>query len=250
MSKKLVEIIHTTMLGMYNSCPYNFKNSSGPIDPSLTYKGDILNISVTSQGKVSPFLKWMSKNLKYDFKETEILRQVFIAAREKMQNVNRNYQEVYQEAKMLYKYSEEYYVVGTPDLFFYDPDRDLWVIRDWKMSTHSWYGNEEVTRYDMQPIIYPLMVMEYMGVKEAEFMFRCYDKKNGKLWEFGKKITYDQAKKQADEVIGRYIESKEMEEYEPRENKKCWFCQFKKNGQCPLYKKKVDVVETTIDDDF
>lgn len=106
------------------------------------------------------------------------MKQIYEDARKKMAELKEKHEQVYQEAKMLYKFNDEVYIVGTPDIYYYDAERKLWCIRDWKFSVHSWYGNPDVTKYDMQPVMYPLMVMEYMDVKEAEFAFRCYDKKS------------------------------------------------------------------------
>lgn len=144
---------------------------------------------------------------------------------------------------MHYMYNKNVIITGTPDLFYFDEEKNIWRIADRKFSTHSRYGNEEVTKTDMQKIIYPLMVMEYMEVKEAEFEFRCYDKKSWKLGEFGSKITYDEAKQRADKVIQEYITAKEFGEYEPRLCNKCnGMCSLWK-ANCPLYKREVKAEE-------
>ena len=165
------------------------------------------------------------------------MNSVFEQAKKKVKDTKENHKQCYQEAKLLYKYSDEYYVVGTPDIFYYNEKNKIRCIADWKFSTHSRYGNEETTKTDMQKVIYPLMVMEYMEVKEAEFAFRCYDKKSWKLGEFWSKITYDEAKEQADEVIKRYITSKEFGEYEPRACNKCHGMCSLGMKNCPLYQR-------------
>lgn len=253
--KELKENVHVTWLGMYNSCPYNFKNGSGPILPEYTYKWDLLNIAVTSQWDYKPFLERHKANLEKDFRSLEILEEVFAKAKEMIARLKEKHKQVRQETKMMYKYSDEYNIVGTPDLIYYDEEQDLYCIRDWKMSTHSWYGNPEVTAYDMQPALYAVFVMEYFNVEKVSFAFRCFDKKNWKLWEFGAKewetgpaiYTRDEVMKKMHDVMWRYIAARERDIREPHRNKKCGFCKLKQNGTCPMYKKAVTTVESSED---
>ena len=105
------------------------------------------------------------------------MKLIFTHAKARIIEIRKNNKQVYQEGMMYYKYSEDVYVAGTPDVAFYDEAMKIWRVVDWKFSTHSWYGNEDVTKTDMQKVIYPLMIMDYMEVKEVYFEFRCYDKK-------------------------------------------------------------------------
>ena len=244
-----LEVIHVTNLSQYNACPYLFSQPQKPLHPEITYRWDILNVAVTSSGLLSPFIKWFAKNMRFDMKEVHIMKEIYEWARKKMWELRAKHEQVYQEAKMLYKYNDDTYVIWTPDIFYYDEERKLRCIRDWKFSVHSWYWNPDVVKYDMQPVIYPLMVMEYMDVKEAEFAFRCYDKKSGKLWEFVYHITYDEAKKRTDKVIEEYLASKDFGDYECRPCNKCnGMCDLRKQNKCPLYKLEKKVEEKV--DDF
>jgi len=234
-------MIHVTWLSAFNACPYLSSQPMQPLHPEKTYRWDMLNVVVCSWDEtlISPFVKRFAKNIGFDFKEIEITKLIYQEAKKKIIDIKSKHKQVYQEAKMYYKYSEEYFVCGTPDIFFYDEEKQLWCIRDWKFSTHSRYWNEDVTKTDMQKVIYPLMVMQYMEVQEAEFAFRCYDKKTWKLGEFASKITYDEAKKQADKVIAEYIMSKEFGEFEPRACNKCHGMCSVGMKNCPLYKTEV-----------
>ncbi len=243
------------MLGMYNSCPFNFKHWKWPLDPAITFKWDILNVAVTSQWSHSPFLDRYKKNLEPDFKNLHILEDVLTRAHVMMDKIKGKHELVRQEAKMMRKYSDEYRVVWTPDLMYYDAEQDMMCVRDWKMSTHWRYGNPEVTKFDLQPIFYSKFVMEFFDVDKVSFAFRCFDKKNGKLWEFGAKkwidwpaiYTKEEVDKVCNDVMERYSQSIERDSREPQENKKCGFCKMKKEGKCPLYKKAITTVESTED---
>lgn len=245
----LREIVHVTSLSMYNSCPYSFSQAWWPLDPKLTFKGDMLNIMVNSQGWYDEFVERYGKNIVYDFKDMENMKIIFANAREKIAEIKSKYKRVYQEAKFLHKYNDEYYVVWTPDLIFYDEDRDLWCIRDRKYSTHNWYLNPDVTKNDMQKIAYPVFVCEMFGVDKVEFSFSVFDKNNGKFGEAPEIVEYEHAKKVLHRVMKDYIESTERGEYPPKENNKCkGMCDIKKCGKCPLFKTTVSI--SSSDDDF
>lgn len=249
--EKEIKVIHVTSLGTYNNCPYSWYNSKDkPIDPKMTYKGDMLNTVVNGSWSYDPFLKWYSEFIDHDFKQIEMYKKIFEKAKQRRKDLYEQFEEVYQESKMLLKYDEFTWIVGTPDVVFYDKELDLWKIRDWKLSTFSWYGNEEVTQYEMQGPIYSLMVMNMFGVDRCEFKYWVYDKGNGNFGQFGKVYTRTETEALVNDVMKRYIESAERETYEPRANKKCGFCDFKKNWTCPLYKRETKSVEQIDDDAF
>jgi len=243
----LKEICHVTSLSQYNSCPLMSNQDSWPIDPSNTYKWDLLNTVVNSQWPYDELVDWYNKNIKYDFKDAEMMKSIFEQARIMVALIKEKHKRVFQEWKMLYKYTDEYRVVGTPDIIYYDEERDLWCIRDWKFSTHSWYLNDEVVKYDMQRVTYALFVCNIFHVVKVEFSFWVFDKGTGKFWEKPEIVTYEYAKSCTDRVMKNYIESKERSEYPPQENKKCGMCSLKKSRDCPLWKTQISVSET---DDF
>lgn len=242
----LKEMVHVTSLSSFNACPYLFSQPQEPISPSNTFKWDMLNTVVCSNDEalISPYIKWFAQNIGFDFKEVEIMKKIFLDAKKMVMDFKSKHKQVYQESKMLYKYSDEYRIVGTPDIYYYDEERNLRCIRDWKYSTHSWYGNPEVTKTDMQKVVYALMVMEFQEVKEAEFGFICYDKKSWKRWEFIQEIIkYDEAKEITNKVMKEYITTKEFGEYQAKACNKCnGMCSVWK-ANCPLYKREVKAEE-------
>lgn len=244
----LKEIIHVTTLSAYNNCPYAFSQEQWPIDPKLTYKWDMLNIIVNSQWTYDEIINRYNKHISYDFKDSEMMKKIFNEARTLVQTIKQKHERVYQEMKMLYKYSDEYRVVWTPDLVYYDKERDLRCVRDWKYSTHSRYLNSDVTKNDMQKIAYPVFVCEMFGVDKVEFSFSVFDKNTAKFWENPEIVEYEHAKKVLDRVVSEYINSIERWEYPPRENYKCnWMCNIRKEWKCPLFKTEIVV---SWDDDF
>ena len=243
--------VRVTSITAFNMCAYAFKNDVYDPNPVKTYKGDLLNIAASvnnAQQSVWMFLKWYMENLNGSQKEAQIMAEVMDKCKHYIQwlkmktngtmwSLNK-WWELYQEAKMMYKYSDDRLITGQPDLFYlntWEFDKPMWVVEDLKCSTKSWYGNEEVIKYDAQLVIYPLFVMDRFGVDEVIFRHKLYDNKNGKDYYLNQKlITKEYALQFVDEVMKKYIIANELDDREANFNPKCNFCNLKET--CPLFK--------------
>jgi hypothetical protein len=90
----------------------------------------------------------------------------------------------FQETKLFMKLNDTDNLVGTPDLFYYDPRTDQWHVEDFKFSSVSRYGNKDILKYDCQVRAYPLMLMnafDFLGIEKVHFRFHLYDKSNAKF---------------------------------------------------------------------
>lgn len=237
--------VRVTSITAFNMCAYAFKNDVYNPNPVKTYKGDLLNIAAmtrNSKAKVWVFLKWYMDNLNGSQKEAQIMAEVMEKCKYYLERLRakttHNPYGVIQEAKMMYKYSDDRLIAWQPDLFYYNEwefDKPMWVVEDLKCSTKSWYGNEEVIKYDAQLIIYPLFVMEIFGVDEVIFRHKLYDNKNGKDYYLNQRvITKEYALQFVNNIMQKYIVACELDDREPNFNPKCNFCNLK--DSCPLYK--------------
>jgi len=240
-----LRVVHVTTLWQYNWCPYLWNSTKdNPIDPKMTMKWDMLNMVVNGKWDYQPFLNRYWENIAYDFKQIEIYKKILAKARQRKIDLYEQFEEVFQECKMMIPYNDNTRIVWTPDVFFYDKELDLWKIRDWKLSTFSWYGNEEVTKYDMQWPIYSLMVMNMYKVDRCEFKYWVFDKNNWNFWQFGKIYTRTECESTVKDVMDRYLNSLEWDDYPCRANNKCkGMCDINKRWECPLFKREVKLVE-------
>lgn len=253
--------VRVTSLTAFNMCAYSFKNAE--YNPSLkdTYRWDLLNIAASTTHntqKVWMFLKWYIDTFKPTLKEIDIIWEVmnkwrFYLSRLRMRTKPDIWKEedgkiywVYQECKMMYKYSEDCMITWQPDLFYYNDweftnedwtPKPMRVVEDLKFSTKTWYSNPDIIKYDCQIVIYPLFVMDRFWVDEVMFRHKLYDKTNGKDYYLNPTIiTREYAESFVKDVVDRYILSHEIDDFEPNENPKCWFCDFKKDWTCPLWR--------------
>jgi|GEM_PF-6490570 len=107
-----------------------------------------------------------------------VLKDCCTQVAEYVKDMKKNTEEFSQERKFVLKYNREYYIEGTPDIYY--KDADGWIVEDLKMSTHSRFEHEDSWIYNMQTYLYPLFVMEYYNVDECRFAYMVYDKGNGK----------------------------------------------------------------------
>lgn len=130
-----MEILHVTSITRFAKCPYHYKYSERTyIPPEKTYPGDILNVAVTSNpdSDMKPFIDQFARHMDGDFKFVQTMESVCKEARSYTLQVKRLYKQVYQEAKLMYKYNDDIWIVGSPDIFYYDSIDDIRCCRDFK----------------------------------------------------------------------------------------------------------------------
>lgn len=237
------DLIHVTSLTKVMECAWAFANEKTDfIDPAVTYPWDMLNIAVLSKWTPQPFLDQYIKTLNGDFKFAALAKPVFEDAKKYITDINATHDFVYQEAKMVLKFNEDYWIVGSPDLHFFDEKEWIWYVEDFKFGKHSWYGRKEIFEYDAQPYVYSRMLMEYYWVDKVKFRFRVYDKWNGQLKLFSHPAEEYITKAMADDYIARamdiYIEWKEIGIWK---SPKCYNFGHMKTW-CPAHQHKVSEI--------
>lgn len=229
------KVLHVTSLTKFNVCPFNYKHDKDEVKVDSTYKWDILNIAVLNPNVgIWPFMNWYLKNVDWDFKTSMVMHDVVTKAREYIKEVKKEAKKnVWQECKMVIRYLD-YDIVGTPDFVY--KDKSWYHIVDFKFSTHSYYMHEDVMKYDMQAVIYPLMVMEVLDpeCEKVSFTFRVYDKWNGNVKENTREITKQEARDRFKDVMLRYMRSTAFDEYPSCQQRKCYgMCSLK--DKCPAF---------------
>lgn len=251
-----MEVLRTTGITGFYTCPYKAKNEPYNPNPNNTYHGDLLNIGVTStNADFEPLLKYYANNINPDYKSNIVLKELMEKVkewirRERVKAVER-WDQLYQETKLYYRFNREVWIEWQPDVFVIhkEPDEDLVQAHcyDLKCSTHSRYSWDEMWDLNMQTYIYPMMIMQVFGFTECKFTYIVWDKKSGKLKQETKIRTLSECKKKIDEVMEDYLQNNLTENYPARENKLCAFCSFWAKGDktCPLIKaRKPKIVKT------
>lgn len=249
--------IRVTSLTAFNACAYSTKAGYTEAKVEDTYKGDMLNIAALSplNAPMGHYLRRYAHNIDSDITNINKIKKILIDAKKYVQfdlhtlynsiprESNEEWFYLYQEAKLYYKYvvnEQQHRITWQPDIVYCDPQTNKRYIEDLKLSTHSRYSNEDMLQYDCQRMVYPFMFMEYfkeLNIKEMTFRFQVWDKNNTKRKVCGEKVvTYEEAKAFTIDVVDRYLQSVETWVYLPNKNPKCFFCEFKANQTCPLWK--------------
>lgn len=228
-------ILHVSSLSKYNTCPYQYRWDDSEVTVNSTYKGDILNMWVQNpEADLWAYLQWYQKNIDWDFKNNEMIKKSIEWVREYIKDVRKKFKKkVWQECKMFLQ-SNWYTIIWTPDLVYADKEMKYHVV-DFKMSTRSMYGNDEMMANDCQRWIYPLMVMEYHWIPECTFHFMVFDK--GK-WEAKilqeSVLTRKECQARLTDLLTRYKEDETFDEYKWNKTWKCYMCSLKNN--CPYFR--------------
>ena len=240
-----MEVLRTTGITAFYTCPYKAHNDVYQPDPKNTYHGDMFNIWVTStNADFGPLLQYYARQINPDYKLNQALKdlmekiKMFIKLRKA--EAEKNWTQIYQECKMYYRHNQEVWVEWVPDIFeiYKEPNED-WCIAhcyDLKCSTHSWYTWDDMWNLNLQTYIYPMMIMDVWGLDKCKFTYIVWDKWNGKLKKESVIRTLAECKNKVREAVDDYIHNKLMDEYPARENKLCMFCSFGAKGDktCPL----------------
>ena len=243
----MVQQLHATALGTFNTCPYKYKNDKWDIDASKTFPGDILNVAMVSRWGTQPFLDYFTKYFEGDFKLCQMLKKIYESARSYVDMLIEQHPLNYQETKFYYRVNPDLILVGTPDFFFYDKDEEIWTIIDWKTSANfNWYKGNDIWNESFQPYIYALFIMEYFKVDKVKFKFEVFSKTNGEqMWferpeELGWSIFYKEDVYKA--VHDKVTEFEECQLIDVRPSKSCRFCNFCncRKTDCPLYNKVIE----------
>ena len=79
--------------------------------------------------------------------------------------------------------------------------------------------------------------MEYFWFNKAKFRYVVVEKKaSAKLTEFEREFTKEECLNKLKKVVADYEYAESFDDYEPKENRMCYFCELK--NECPLYKVK------------
>lgn len=254
-----MEHIHISTLNQYVLCPYAYRYSDDwPIAIENTYKGELLNTAVANGTAVdyTPLVNFYAKEIDSNIKARRTVGKVMIDAAKYIEELkerikddsklteeelegkdikyeHQKYHPIYffQEQKLFYRIGKDL-LVGTPDLFYYDRKNDLRVMEDFKHSSKFWYGNPEILENDCQLWIYPLMIMSMMShtMKVDKMLSRIclFDKNNGKMsYEWQRTIHFKDAEEFLHDTYERYKMSQTLDDYQPRKNPKCKFCDLK-----------------------
>ena len=255
--------LHATSLGYYNQCPYKFKFDKSDVDSSKVMPGDMLNIVVTNDGDVEPFIKYYLEHYDPDFKQWEMLRKIYTNVRREKNNLKQDVIDncdivepewtipFFQETKFYLKINDDTEIIGSPDCFYYDYKDECRVCIDWKTSANfSWYKGNAIREESFQPTVYAKMICDYFKVDRVKFQFKVFSKGNGESitverpdelwWPY---FTLEEVNKKLSEALAEYNESECMDERKPKSCRMCMFCDLKKHGECPLYQKKISSSE-------
>lgn len=252
---------HVTGLTSYNLCAYASKYSTSKPELSNTYKGDLLNVAATNNKDVdlNHLYKIYAKFIDSDISNVKKLKRAMEACREYVEELRTDIKIMadimgqplyfYQEMKMFYPMNDVDNIIWTPDLFYYRPDEDMRYIEDFKLSSKSWYGNEEILKYDCQMRAYPLFVsylFPHVWNGKFRFRFNLYDKNTWDKINTGDiTLTKEESLAYIQDVYDRMKVSEETDMWLPQIQPKCWFCDLK--STCPL---QIAMKKNKSDDDF
>lgn len=175
------EVIRTTGLSSIYTCAYKAKNEPYQADPRNTYHGDLVNIAANSQGDFDSFFKFYREHINGDIGLETTLKMCMQLARDYITKLKGKYTEVFQESKMYYRYNDSLWIDGTPDIHYYNHEKDMWIVEDLKTSTFSYYEGDDMWNFNMQTYVYPLMVMKRNNVDKCGFRYVVLDKKKGAI---------------------------------------------------------------------
>lgn len=236
--------IHVTTLTKFNKCPWDYMYNTDQAELKNTYKGDILNTAVLSMWPLWPRVKFYSENIDSDIVELEKLKKVILEARAYSHLINATVEQkvlkgdktvwYYQETKMVIPYSEKYQIVGSVDKVYNSGDEiklqnwttfKWWVIEDFKYSVRSYYDKEHTLIHDCQRIVYPLMLMNYMGLSEVLFRFAVWDKKKTAMKYCGEQVmTKEYCEQYLADVMKRFEEAEEKKLFPNCNSFDCFYC--------------------------
>lgn len=253
-----MEVLRTTGVTAFYTCPYKAHNDVYQPDPKNTYHWDMFNIWVTSRNAdFGPLLRYFAQNINPDYKMNQSLKdlmekiKMFIKLRE--EEAYKTGTQIFQECKMYYRHNQEIRVEWVPDIFeiYKEPDED-WCLAhcyDLKCSTHTRYTWDDMWNLNLQTYIYPMMIMNVWGLKKCKFTYIVWDKWNGKLKKETVIRELAECVNKVREAIDDYIRCKLMDDYPARENKLCLFCAFGVKGDksCPLISWKAPKIIKTED---
>lgn len=236
--------IHVTTLTKFNKCPWDYMYNKEQAELKNTYKGDILNTAVLSMWPLWPWAKFYAENIDSDIVELEKLKKVILEARAYAhitratveQEILKENKQVwyYQETKMVIPYSDKYQIVGSVD-FVWNSWQDVklqdwsifrwWVIEDFKYSTWAYYDKEHTLVYDCQRIVYPLMLMNYMGLNEVLFRFAVWDKSKTVMKYCGEQVmTREYCTQYLDKVMKAFEQAENTMLYPNCNTFDCFYC--------------------------
>ena len=233
-------LIRVTSLSSFIKCPKKFFEDKSEPKIEQTYHGDLVNIAANSKDWViDEFVDYYTKHINEDIRITDSLKRIGKDIKKYINSLYKSEEKVYQESKMFYKYTNDIYITGSPDIFCIAKDWSLCIIdiKCWSISSYYW----EEKRDNLQTVIYPLFVMERFNKNECTFMYKVFDKKTWKNTSFKIKRTKQECIDIVNDAMHKYLAADLTGQYKPKKNQTCWFCPLR--SHCPTWKWYIELDE-------
>ncbi len=233
--------IRTTSLSIYNTCPYKFKYWEVNIPIEVSALWDLIHFVSRHPESKKEMIDWYSKEINPDLKTKKIIDKLADKVIQYRQQIDNVYNFVYTEIPFVKKI-ENTWITWTADLVAI---RDSWqsqelLIIDWKTSNNkNWYEWDDIWNESLQSTVYSYLAMEYFWFNKAKFRYVVLEKKSSaSLKEFEREFTKEDCLKKIKKVVIEYQNSQDFDDYEPKQNRMCHFCELKE--KCPLFKLNVE----------
>ena len=242
----MTKTIRTTSLWMFNTCPYKFKYWEINIPIEVSALWDLIHFVSRHKEAKEAIIDWYSKEVEPDLKMKKIVNKVADNVIRYRQDIDNQFDNVYTEVPFVKKIWETW-ITWTADLVAIkdsDQNSELLII-DWKTAkSKDWYKWEKIWKDSLQSTIYSYLAMSYFWFEKAKFRYVVLEKKiSAKVFEFEREFTKQECEDKIKKVISDYEYAEDLEDYEAKENRMCYFCELK-NNWCPLYKIKSNLEES------
>ena len=250
----VLEQLHPSEMNSFKKCPRKYKYDDSLFDMRNSYHWDIFDAAWNSDWDLSPhinhFLKNMTSDAMLKWRVTKLQMRRYLE--EGVKNIRADKARIkskynwYFQTKMFMRWGERI-IVWTPDIYYYKPEEDLWIVMDCKWSSIWLYNNDE-TRISLQPPVYCRYVMEIHGVSTVKFAYYVVNKRTGDIKLESRTYTKEMCDAMIDECLSEYDYARTFDIYNPRESVQCRYCNIQ--NKCPLWKGREIISVEDIDELF